>query len=182
MTKKRFSKETLLSLWLFLVMGVYLLFLAGILFKSRLGIRVWNLFPLRSILEYLTGLDYVTGFRQEMLQNFAWSNLLGNVVIFIPLGVYMALFCKNGPLWKTVLLVAAASMAAEVLQVATKTGIGDIDDLLLNTLGGLLGALIYRGLCRISGEPAKARTWITLWAPVAGVGCFGLLILWSLVS
>ncbi|MGI6254382.1 MAG: VanZ family protein [Acutalibacter sp.] len=182
MAKKRFSKETLLSLWLFLVMGIYLFFLAAFLFKSRLGIRVWNLFPLRSVLEYLIGLDYVTGFRQEMLRNFAWSNLLGNVVIFIPLGVYMALFRKNGPLWKTVLIVAAVSMAAEVLQVATKTGIGDIDDLLLNTLGGLLGALIYRGLCRICGGPTKAKTLVTLWAPVAGIVCFGLLILWSLIS
>lgn len=182
MAKKPFSKETLLSVWLFLIMGIYLFFLAAFLFKSHMGIRVWNLFPLRSVLEYMTGLDYVTGLRQEMLQNFAWSNLLGNVVIFIPLGVYMALFCKNGPLWKTVLLVAAASMAAEVLQVATKTGIGDIDDLLLNTLGGLLGALIYRGLCWICGEPTKAIKLVALWAPVAGLGCFGLLILWSLYS
>ena len=177
LTKKRFSKESLLSPLLFLMLGIYLLFLAALLFKSHMEFRSWNLFPLRSILEYMTGLDYVTGFRHSMMQYFAWSNLLGNVVIFVPLGVYVALFRKNGTLWKTMLMVAAVSLAAEILQVATKTGIGDIDDLLLNALGGLIGALVYRGLCHACGDPSKAKTVVTIFAPVACIACFASLIL-----
>ena len=106
---------------------------------------MWNLYPLRTILEFITGFDYVTGSSHGMLENAALANLLGNVAIFVPLGVYVALFRKNGSLWKTTLTAAATSLAFELVQVATRTGSGDVDDVLLNALGGLLGALLYRG-------------------------------------
>lgn len=180
--KKRLYYQIVFPVLLYLVLGVYLLFLAGILFKSQTEIRVWNLFPLRSIVEFVTGLDYVTGHSHGMMQNSALLNLLGNVVIFIPLGVYAALFLKNGAPWKTTLVVAGVSLAAELLQVATTTGIGDIDDVLLNTLGGLVGALLYRALCHVCGETDKAKTVAIVLAPLAGLMCFVALLLLSYFS
>lgn len=161
-----------LSILLYVVFAIYLLFLAVILFRSYTGIPVWNLYPLRTIVEYVSGFDYVTGRSHGMLENAALANLLGNVAIFLPLGVYVALFRKNGSLWKTTAVVAAVSLALELLQVATRTGSGDVDDMLLNALGGLLGALLYRGICRICGGTDKARTAVTLLAPLGGIVCF----------
>ena len=161
-----------LSILLYVVFAIYLLFLAVILFRSYTEIPVWNLYPLRTIVEYVSGFDYVTGRSHGMLENAPLANLLGNVAIFLPLGVYVALFRKNGSLWKTTAVVAAVSLALELLQVATRTGSGDVDDMLLNALGGLLGALLYRGICHICGGTDKARTAVTLLAPLGGIVCF----------
>lgn len=161
-----------LSILLYAVFAIYLFLLAVILFRSYTGIPVWNLYPLRTILEFITGFDYVTGSSHGMLENAALANLLGNVAIFVPLGVYVALFRKNGSLWKTTLTAAATSLAFELVQVATRTGSGDVDDVLLNALGGLLGALLYRGICHICGGTDKARTAVTLLAPLGGIVCF----------
>ena len=161
-----------LSILLYAVFAIYLFFLAVILFRSYTGISVWNLYPLRTILEFLTGFDYITGRSHGMLKNAALVNLLGNVAIFLPLGMYVALFRKNGSLWKTTAIVAAVSLTLELLQVVTRTGSGDVDDVLLNALGGLLGALLYRGICRICGGTDKARTAVTLLAPLGGIVCF----------
>ena len=49
-----------LSILLYAVFAIYLFFLAVILFRSYTGIPVWNLYPLRTILEFITGFDYVT--------------------------------------------------------------------------------------------------------------------------
>lgn len=172
-------KRTICGGLLGLGLGVYLFFLAVLLFRSSTGIRVWNLFPLRTILEFVTGFDYVTGHSRGMMENAALANLLGNVVIFVPLGVYTALFRKNGPLWQTVLIAAGASLAAELVQVASQTGIGDIDDVLLNALGGLAGALLYRALCRICGGTGRAETAVAVLAPIAGTLCLVALALFG---
>ena len=81
-------------------------------------------------------------------------------------------------MWKNTLWVVLASVAAEAAQFAFKTGIGDIDDVLLNTLGGLLGVLLCRGiywLCK--NEDFKARCVVAFMAPLAGMLCFGILLL-----
>ena len=50
--------------------------------------------------------------------------------------------------------------------------------MLLNTLGGLLGVLLCRGiywLCK--NEDFKARCVVAFMAPLAGMLCFGILLL-----
>ena len=70
-------------------------------------------------------------------------NVVGNIVVFIPVGMFLpALFkrCKNVIL--TMLVSLELSLFAEVVQLATRVGSFDVDDLLLNTLGGLCGYLV----------------------------------------
>ena len=66
-----------------------------------------------------------------------------NVVMFIPLGLMMPVeFRRMRNFWKTALSLALFSFAIEFTQYFTGRS-ADIDDLMLNTLGGVLGYLIF---------------------------------------
>lgn len=69
------------------------------------------------------------------------SNLVGNIVVFIPFGMFLVLlFKKKGMSFIGVLALSlSASLFLECLQVVFSLGIFDVDDLILNTSGGLLG-------------------------------------------
>ena len=70
-------------------------------------------------------------------------NLAGNVLIFAPLGVLPPLLWKRWRhLWTTVPLSAGISCLIEFLQLFLGRSV-DVDDLILNTLGGLLGYLLF---------------------------------------
>ena len=70
-------------------------------------------------------------------------NLAGNVLIFAPLGLLPPLLWRRWrPLWATVGLAAAVSCLIEFLQLFLGRSV-DVDDVILNTLGGLLGYLLF---------------------------------------
>lgn len=166
---------------LYAVCALYLLLLVLILFRQHHQTRSLNVVPLRSVLQYLTGADPLGGetsaVQAQFLQGLALSNLLGNLVLFFPLGVYARLFWNRLPLWASALLPAAASLCVELLQYVTAWGVADIDDLLLNALGGALGALVCQGVYRLLGSWDKARTLVAVAAPLTGVAFFAVLIL-----
>lgn len=75
----------------------------------------------------------------------AWPliyHVCGNLIWFAPLG-----FLLRGRKWYATLLAGAAvSAGIELMQYALMTGMTDIDDVLLNSLGALLGWRISRVL------------------------------------
>lgn len=77
-----------------------------------------------------------------------WSvtlNLAGNVVAFIPFGMFLPwLYGKCRKLLLTALFSFEFSLFVETVQLVCKVGSFDVDDILLNTLGGVLGFLGYR--------------------------------------
>ena len=80
-------------------------------------------------------------------------NLVGNVAAFIPYGFALPLLfdrMKNGFL--TVAACFATSLAAETIQLVSKVGSFDVDDLLLNTLGGLSGFIIFLIFQKLRGK------------------------------
>ncbi len=172
-------KELAVDLLLYTVLAFYVLLLVLILFRQHHSTRSFNLIPLRGIISYLTGVDLVTGDTDPtFLRGLAFSNLLGNIMIFIPLGVYVTLFHKRKEIWRNTLLVAAVSAVVEILQFITMFGIGDIDDVILNTVGGLLGVLLCRWLYRLCrNDGPKVRRAVAFLAPAAGAVSFAILIL-----
>lgn len=173
-------KRRLVNALLYGVCGLYLLLLGLILFGKYHGPRSVNLVPLRGIMAFITGTDLATGSTAyaAFIQGLALSNILGNIVIFIPMGVYIALFNKNKGIWRNTLLTVLVSAAAELVQVAFILGIGDIDDVILNGIGGLLGVLLCKGIYRLCGGwDRKARLAVAIMAPVAGILSFGCLLL-----
>jgi glycopeptide antibiotics resistance protein len=95
-------------------------------------------------------------FRQDSgmhphLTAFCLRNTLGNVALFMPLGILLPLIDTRFRTFKRVLLFALAmSLVIETVQFGLRF-VGnpravDIDDVLLNTLGACLGFLIYRAV------------------------------------
>ena len=71
-------------------------------------------------------------------------NIIGNITMFIPVGlVWPFCFKKLDTIGKTVLVGAGFSLFIEITQLPFYDRCSDIDDLILNTTGILIGALIY---------------------------------------
>ena len=74
----------------------------------------------------------------------ALLNLIGNVAMFIPLGiVWPAVFPKLDTHWKVVIAGVGVSLCIEILQLPFFDRSSDIDDLILNSAGYLLGYGIW---------------------------------------
>lgn len=73
----------------------------------------------------------------------AYANLVGNVVIFIPYGFFMPMASRYRSFCQTLFYSFGFSLLVECFQLITKVGSFDVDDLLLNTIGGILGYLIF---------------------------------------
>ncbi|MEH7350070.1 VanZ family protein [Gottfriedia acidiceleris] len=77
-----------------------------------------------------------------------FSNLIGNIIAFIPFGLFLVFLSKNremsfiGVFGRSLIF----SFCLESLQVVFSLGIFDVDDLMLNTSGGLLGYCAFK-LC-----------------------------------
>ena len=78
------------------------------------------------------------------LVRYGVSNLLGNAVLFLPMGIFLpCIFKKLRRVYKTVPLIMGMVVLVELLQLATKRGFADIDDLILNTVGAAVGYFTY---------------------------------------
>lgn len=75
----------------------------------------------------------------------AWMNLVGNIAMFVPLGViWPGVFSQLDRPWKVIAAGAGVSVCIEVLQLPFFNRATDIDDLILNTAGFLVGYGVYR--------------------------------------
>lgn len=81
---------------------------------------------------------------RERLGMFAmFTNLFGNVLIFMPFGFFMPAACRNRRLFSTTCYSFGLSLCVETFQLVAKVGSFDVDDLLLNTVGGAAGYVLY---------------------------------------
>lgn len=89
-----------------------------------------NFMPFKTIVPYLLGYKGLI---------IAGVNLVGNIALLVPLG-FLVPFVYRNMTWKTSLaLAAAAGLVIEVLQTVLRVGIFDIDDVILNALGVMIG-------------------------------------------
>lgn len=71
-----------------------------------------------------------------------WFMLVGNIAMFVPMGFFPALLWRGWRWWRALLLGAGASCAIEFVQffIGRST---DIDDVILNTTGAMLGFWLF---------------------------------------
>lgn len=94
-----------------------------------------NLIPLASIRQLLT----------ETAPGVAFENIVGNVVLFVPFGLLLPLlFDKVRTSWAVAWRAAVVSISIELLQWVTGARATDVDDIILNTAGALVGYAFYR--------------------------------------
>ena len=113
----------------------------------------YNLVPLKEIARFVKYWR-VLGMKAVLL------NILGNVAAFLPFGFFLPVIWVRTRHWYiTVLLSFAMSLLVETMQLVGKVGSFDVDDLLLNTIGGFAGYIIFilaRGVWeRYSGTNRK---------------------------
>lgn len=126
---------------LYLAILFYLLFFSGYRQAVR-GIVSYNFIPFRSILTEIRGLG---PFNLGMLTN----NLFGNIIAFMPLGAFIPLLYPNARKLKySIGCSLAMSISVELLQFVTRMGACDIDDIILNTIGGFCGYWLWILLSR----------------------------------
>ena len=85
-----------------------------------------------------------------------WISLEGiilNILLFIPFGYLLPLIWdQTDRWWKVTLLGLCASLIIELLQLITRLGYSDVDDLINNTVGALIGYGIYKAILRKSSN------------------------------
>lgn len=139
--KKHHKKLIRVASWF--VFAIYLVALVYFLFFSEQLGRVpsdeykYSLVPLREMKRY------VVYWREIGLFNVI-LNLIGNVICFVPFGFVLPIMSsRQRGLIKITFLSFLASLLIELIQLVSKVGSCDVDDIILNTLGGFLGYLAF---------------------------------------
>ena len=78
------------------------------------------------------------------LARFAFVNLAGNVVMFVPLGLLPAIWQKQRSFGWYALTAAVTILLVEVIQLLTTLGSADVDDWIFNMLGAGIGFGIWK--------------------------------------
>ena len=114
--------------------------------------RMWpfriNLFPFVYMADY------------EIIRE-AILNFVGNTLMFVPVGiVYPIVYKKLDTHVKVIAAGVGFSLTIEILQLPFYDRVSDIDDLILNSLGYVLGYLIYLGVKRITGKDNVEKIYV----------------------
>lgn len=135
------------KIYTYILFGIYIVMLMWlILFKFSVDftdlphIRNINLIP----------------FAQSAVVNgrISISEIAYNVIVFIPMGVLVSMCKKEWGFVRKALPAFAASLVFETLQYAFAIGASDITDLIGNTLGGIIGILVFALLVKMWKEKA----------------------------
>lgn len=127
----------------------YLIVLWALVTSQDLSGGGTNFMPFREILRY----DYgTTAF---------YKQVFGNILLFIPLGYFATSYCKIKNLGTITVVSLISSAVIEVVQHFIGRCF-DIDDIILNVVGGIIGFLLYTALSAIRNHLPKIlqKDWI----------------------
>lgn len=82
-------------------------------------------------------------YREQLGWYAMFTNLFGNVLIFLPFGFFLPMASKYRSFIAAVFYSFTLSFCVETFQLLTRVGSFDVDDLLLNTIGGAAGYIIF---------------------------------------
>ncbi len=119
---------------------------------TSIGIVNSNLF---GEVNLIPGKVFVDTYRECFINHYPLYfiiNFMGNVCLFLPIGFGIPLFGKNILVKRVILIALLSSLFIELCQLPQARGT-DIDDLWINTLGAVLGYIIYSILAK-----TKAKT------------------------
>jgi glycopeptide antibiotics resistance protein len=95
--------------------------------------------------------------------------VVANVVLFVPFGIYVGLLVPTWPWWKWTGVFVGASLVLEGTQHVLSTGSFDTTDVIVNTVGGLAGVGLLALVRRRLQPTAVAMTRVCLIGTVASL-------------
>ncbi len=126
-----------------LIFGIYILCLFQVVtFQDTADWATNNFIPFHEILRY------------QSTSRLFFKNVLGNMIMFFPFGLFTSYYLKSENIKLPILLTLIASLSIEFVQLAIGR-VFDVDDIILNLLGGIAGYLIYRLLKGIGSKLPK---------------------------
>ena len=134
--KKKFQLHKEL---IYLISIVYILCLFHVVTFQDTNYGVSNFIPFKEIFRYSIGSEKFI------------KNVMGNIMLFLPYGFLASYFLNNKKLSVISVLTIIASLTIETVQYYIGR-VFDIDDIILNLLGGITGFLIYIGLDAIRNK------------------------------
>lgn len=87
-------------------------------------------------------------FRYDFGSQLFVKNVLGNMILFLPFGFFVSYYLKSKKDFLPVILTLIASCSIETVQMVIGR-VFDIDDIILNLLGGIIGFFLYYLLVKI---------------------------------
>ncbi|NMB43005.1 MAG: VanZ family protein [Clostridiales bacterium] len=140
-----------ISFVLYLIALIMLLFV-GVMFVGMRG-HIWtdmslieyirnssNFIPFKTISTYVRAM-----FDGSLNISIVIKNLLGNFILFLPMGIYLPYYVKRiNKFGKFTLSMVILLFLVEATQLVTRRGSFDIDDFILNMAGTLLGYSIWK--------------------------------------
>lgn len=125
-----------------LIFIVYILCLFHVVTFQDNNYGVSNFVPFKEIFRYSIGSAKFI------------KNIFGNIVLFIPFGFFASYYLKNKKMATSVILTLITSTTIEVVQYYIGR-VFDIDDIILNLIGGTLGFLLFIGFDAIKNRLPK---------------------------
>lgn len=116
---------------------IYILILYGLLTNTEINNNGgMNIMPFTEIFRYEVGSELFI------------FNVLGNILIFVPFGFFISHYTNAKKVWPILFVSIITSITVEFVQLQIGRSF-DIDDIILNTIGAVIGYLLYIGLTAI---------------------------------
>lgn len=126
---------------LYIALAVYFLFFSDSFDRTMISESYrYNLEPFAEIKRFIINREQL-GLKSLMI------NIVGNVVCFMPFGFLLPTITRNKIVKNVVgvfVCTVLFTLSVETIQLVMKVGAFDVDDIMLNTLGGVLGYLMMR--------------------------------------
>ena len=137
-TKKHIKKMGLILFLIYIGFLVYFLFFSEEYNRNIIAESYrYNFMPFKEIMRFWH-------YRYQLGARVVVINIIGNIGAFIPFGLFVPIISiKLRKAWKVILLGMLLSGTVELLQLVTKVGSFDVDDIILNTAGTIIGYLLF---------------------------------------
>ena len=163
LNKKKFSLYKDLSLLTFIL---YMFLLFELVTSTDFESYSNNFIPFKEIMRY------------SFTSILFYKNVLGNVLLFIPFGYFVNYILKNRKIIIATFITLVTSLSIEIIQMNIGRSF-DIDDIILNLTGGIIGYFIYKILYNIKEKLPEflRKEWIynILWILILVLGSLFLL-------
>ena len=127
----------------YLLFVIYLLSLFYIVTFQDDNYGTFNLIPFKEM------------FRYNITSKLFIKNIIGNILLFMPFGLFVTAYLDVRYTTPVVILTLISSISIEIVQKIIGR-VFDVDDIILNVLGGFLGSVIFIMLDKLRDKLPKA--------------------------